>query len=150
MKQIVVSRQIAAPQENVFQVFTDLEKAPERIKGIVKLELLTPGPVGKGTRFKETRKMMGMTATEEMTVSAFNPPNSYEIGCTSHGTEYLSTWNFLPDGQGTRVELIFAWKPLTMMAKMMGFMGGMMSGTVKKCLEDDLNDLKAYLEDSTR
>lgn len=47
---------INAPIEKVFDVFTDLEKAPERVKGIAKLEILEgPLRIQVGTKWRETR-----------------------------------------------------------------------------------------------
>ena len=58
-------RFVTRPVEDVFAVFTDLHRAAERIRGIERLEVLTDGPVGKGTRFRETRIMFRREATEE-------------------------------------------------------------------------------------
>ena len=65
MAAVSVSTQIAAPVAEVFALFTDLKNAPGRVKGIKRIELLTNGPVGVGTRFRETRVMFKRDATEE-------------------------------------------------------------------------------------
>src|SRR5262245_45072903 len=41
MATVTVSRQISAPIEEIFKVFTDLSHASERVSGIKKLEVLT-------------------------------------------------------------------------------------------------------------
>lgn len=46
MASIMVTKRIAAPVETVFGVASDLEHAAGRIRGIEKIELLTPPPVG--------------------------------------------------------------------------------------------------------
>ena len=55
MGKIEVAVDIEAPVEKVFALFTDFAKLDQRIDGIKKLELLTSGPIGKGTQFRETR-----------------------------------------------------------------------------------------------
>jgi len=145
---ISCSAQIKAPQARVFEAFTDLENAPSRIEGIQKLELLTPGPVGKGTRFRETRIMFKKEATEDMEFTQFNPPESYVVEAESHGSHYTSTFTFKPNGEGTEVAMTFEAKPLTFMAKIFSVMFFFMKGSLKKCLVDDMNDLKTHLEAS--
>ena len=68
MTSFEVSTVISASPERVFALFTDLAHAPDNIRAIKKLELLTPGPMCMGTRFRETRVMFGKEATEEMEV----------------------------------------------------------------------------------
>ena len=57
MAQFTLKKHIEAPPERVFEVVTDLRGAPERIRGITKMEVLTEGPIGGGTRYRETRIM---------------------------------------------------------------------------------------------
>src|SRR5438046_1974470 len=91
---------VAAPPATVFDVFSDLDHAPGRVSGTQRVEKLTPGPVGVGTRFKETRVMFGKEATEEMTFTAFDPGRGYTLGAESCGCRYITDFRFEPDGAG--------------------------------------------------
>ncbi len=147
MSAIHVSTTIKAPLERVFAVFADLEGAADVIEGIMKLEILTDGPVGVGTRWRETRLMFKKEATEEMEITAFDPPNGYKVEAQSHGSQYLSEFKFTPKDDGVEAVMSFEAKPLTLMARIMGFiMAPMMRGFMVKCLEKDLDDLKRHLE----
>jgi uncharacterized membrane protein len=138
---------IGAPREDVFAVFADLPRAPERVKGIVRLEMLTDGPVQKGTRFKETRVMFGKEATETMEVTEFDPPRSYTVGAHSCGMHYVARNDFRTDGDATVVELTFGATPTTFVAKIMAaVMSKMMAGACRKAVEQDFADLKRYIE----
>ena len=108
--------------------------------------MLTDGPVRLGTRFKETRVMFGKEATETMEVVEFKPPHGYALGCQSHGCRYRSDFQFKPNAGGTRVEMTFEATPRTLLARMMGFLTAPMIKGVAKCMEKDLEDLKASLE----
>ena len=108
MASITVSTHVAAPVERVFEVFTELDKAAERIPDIVGLEILSEGPFGLGTRWRETRVMFKKEATEEMWVTAFDPPKSYSVEAESHGMRYSTLFSFAPDGDGTAVSWDFA------------------------------------------
>src|SRR5262245_45662259 len=107
MPRITVTEQVQAPPEVVFALATDFAGAPGRIKGITKMEVLTPAPVGIGTRFRETRVMFGKEATEEMTVTAFEPPHRVEHMANSCGAEYRSVFRFMAVEGGTRMDVEF-------------------------------------------
>jgi hypothetical protein len=143
-KTITVTTHFDAPVHEVFEVCTDLRNAADRVNAIKKLEVLTEGPIGLGTRFRETRVMMGKEATEEMEFTSFEPNRSYTVEAESCGCHYTSVWTFRAGaGGGTDVEMSFTGVPQTFMAKvMMVVMGPMMSGMVRKCLTRDFEDLK--------
>lgn len=146
MARFSVAKYVDAPPSLVFQLFTDLEHAPERVSGITRLEILTPGPVGIGTRFRESRRMFGHEATEELEITAFEPGKHYDLRTRSGGTEYRSTYRFSPEGPGTRVEVDFESEPLSLAAKLMSPIASSHTGTMKKCVVQDLDDLRRQAE----
>ncbi len=147
MSKIVVSVDVNAPIEQVFRVFTELDKAVERIPGIVKLEMLTEGPVGEGTRWRETRVMMKKEAIETMWITGFHPPNSYTVEANSHGMIYRTLFEFKEAGAATRVTWNFVGTPQTFGTKLMDpILGLLFGGMMKRCLLEDLNALKAVCE----
>jgi hypothetical protein len=147
MASISITRQVAAPPEVVFEVATDLPHAAEHIRGIDKIELLTPGPIGVGTRWKETRRMMGNTATETLEIVAFDRPRSYTVGCESCGAYMETTFGFLPAGTGTQVSLNVRMEARSLFAKLLSPVGNLMFGKMmRKCLDDDLADIKRVAE----
>jgi len=146
MPSFTLEKHIAATPEQVFAAATDFQRAPEIIRGIVHTEILTDGPVGVGTRFKETRVMFKREATEEMQVTRFDPPAGFDLTCENHGCRYLTTFRMQPSGAGTKVEMTFDVTPLTTPAKVMGFL---MRPLMKSCLKEtakDLDDLAAAVE----
>lgn len=66
MADISASTHVSAPVERVFEVYTEIHKAAERLPDIIALEVLSEGPFGEGTRWRETRVIMKKKATEEM------------------------------------------------------------------------------------
>jgi uncharacterized protein YndB with AHSA1/START domain len=145
--QITCSQHINASPERVFAASTDVPRWPETISAITKTELLTDGPVGIGTRFRETRVMFGKEASETMTFARFDPPREYMLTAESHGCKYETTFTFTPDAGGTRVDMNFKGEPQTFMSKAMAaVMAPMLKGTMVKCITKDLQDLKANLE----
>jgi hypothetical protein len=146
MPNLTLTKRIHAPQQVVFDLATDLQRAAEHIDGIEKIEMLTPGPVGVGTRWRETRRMFGKEATEEMEVTRFDPPNSYSAGTESCGCAYEFTFRFLPLGNSTNVEMEMQYRPISFFARLMSPLGKLMLGPMKKLIDQDLEDLKRTAE----
>jgi uncharacterized protein YndB with AHSA1/START domain len=147
MKPIVVSTRINAPPERVFEAFTDLRNAAGRVRAIKSLTVLTDGPIAKGTRFRETRVMFGKEATETMEITEFDPPRSYQVEARSCGMHYVSRLDFAPDAGATVARMTFQGTPLTLVAKIMGkVMAGMMHKACVKAMQQDFDDLRAYVE----
>ena len=149
MTAVTIEVDINASPERAFEVFTGLRRIDDIVQAIVKMEVLTDGPIGVGTRFRETRVMMGKSATEEMEITQFEPSTLFVHEAKSHGCHYISTYRFETVGDGTRVLLTFEGKALTFMAKVMSAaLGWMMTGAIRKCVAADFSDLKAAAEKS--
>ena len=144
-----MSVEVAAPLERVFDVFSDIARAEERIEGIKSLEILSDVKSGKGLRWRETRVMFGKEATEEMEITAFDRPRSYVVEAESHGTHYRSLFTFEElSSSSTKVTWEFEAKPLSLIAKLMTPLGLLFLGPMKKLLKRDLTDLKKHAEGS--
>lgn len=147
MSRVEVEVQVAAPVERVFSLSTDVDGYAENVRGIDRVERLTEGPIGVGTRWRETRTMFGKSATEEMWITVFEPPRLVTVEASSHGAQYLSTFRFLPVEGGTRVSLEFSARPLTLAARVLSkLFGRAMFSSVAKALAADLEDLKRAAE----
>ncbi len=149
MPQLTLTTHIDAPRDRVFALCADLERAAEHIDAIERIEMLTDGPIGVGTRFRETRIMFKKEATETMEITSFEPPHSYAIEATSCGSHWRSEFRFIEDGPGrTRVELHMAIQAVSLFAKLMSPLSRVMMGAMRKCIERDLADIKRVAEGS--
>jgi hypothetical protein len=123
-------------------VASDFANAPDRIKAITKVEMLTPEPVGAGTRFREWR---GGHAVD-MEIAAWSPPRSYSLRGFAVGTEFLSEIRCVPDGSGTRLEMEIHVRPQTLVARLFSPLLWLMSRMMVKSCGKDLGDLAAAAE----
>lgn len=147
MGTLSVETLVSAPVEGVFAVYTDLERAVERIPDLVALELLSEGPFGQGTRWRETRRFMKKEATEEMWVTGCDPPRSYTVEAESNGCRYSTLFSFDAEGGQTRVRWDFTSTPLSLGGKIVGgIFSVLMKGVMKKCMLRDLEALRAVCE----
>lgn len=148
MQDVEVRRHVAAPVQRVWEVATDLAGAPQVVRGIEAVEVLTPGPFGVGTRWRETRTMMGRSATEEMTVTAVEPQRSYTVEATSSGAHYVSTFEFAPSAEsGTDVTATFGGRPTSTVARVLGAITAPLGRrVVTRALAQDLDDIAGAAE----
>ncbi len=146
MAQFTVEKYIEAPREVVFDAAMDLRAAAENIRGIEKLEVLTEGPIGLGTRFRETRIMFKKEATEVMKITVFERPSRYAHEAESHGCKYLTSYDLVQEGAGTKLVMVFSAEPQTLFAKVMGVVFSFMLTACMREVEKDLDDLKSVSE----
>ncbi|WP_109471548.1 SRPBCC family protein [Ornithinimicrobium cavernae] len=151
MSEIVVSRIIETTPERVWEVLTDLDRAPETLTGVTDVQRLTDGPYAVGTRWRETRTMFGKKSTEEMWVTASDPWRRSEIHAESSGAHYVTEFLLAPLDDGARTELTvrFAAEPVgpsAVQKALMAVLGGVATRATRKALEQDLADIAAAAE----
>ena len=145
--QITATDTVNAPIDRVFEVFSDVANCGERISGISAVEVLSDVTSGVGVRWRETRTVFGKEATEEMWMTACDPPNSYVVESESNGTKYLTTFTFeRVDDNTTRVSWIFGGTPVSLKAKLLTPLAFLFKGALVKMMMGDITDLKAHIE----
>lgn len=137
MKPILCVHRTSASPDRVWAVASDFANASGRIQAITKVEMLTPGPVGAGTRFREWRGRQ----VADMEVTAWSPPRNYTLRGYAMGTEFTSEIRCLPDGAGTRLEMEIQVRPKTFGAKLLSPLMALMSRLMAKTCAKDLVDL---------
>ncbi len=146
MVTVTVSNRIDAPLNKVFALFSDLEHCCELVDGIKKCDVLTTGPFGLRTRWLETREVLGRDVTQELEVTAFEHNHSYTVTNDQHGARVDTQFVFEPDGDGTRVNIVFKLEPQSLSSMLISPLGWMVAGKVRKALEDEVLDYKRFAE----
>ncbi|MDV9190821.1 SRPBCC family protein [Streptomyces sp. SR27] len=146
---VVVERRVAASPGRVWESITDLPEMPRVLSGVEKVEVLTEGGFGVGTRWRETRRMLGKEATEEMTVTESEPPDRYVTVADSHGMRYVSELTLTPDGTGaTTLRMTFSATPAA--GRTPGVLGRLMARfgakAVARALAKDLSEIARAVE----
>ncbi len=70
---------ICAPLERVYALSVDIDRASEWLPADVKTEKLTEGPIRVGTRYRETRPILGRSDTGVYEVTILDPPKRSEV-----------------------------------------------------------------------
>ena len=146
MTTVTVATVIAAPVEQVFGVFTDVEHAAGRVTNIRKIEMLTVGGLKLSSRWLETRAVLGHQDTAEMEVTAFERNRTYTITHHKAGARVDAVFTFDSVDNQTRVEVEFMLKSDGLPPGALSPVRWAMANTVRDEIGRDLEDLKACIE----
>ena len=147
--------QIAAPRDRVYAALTDLDSPREWLPSLVKLEQLTAGGFGAGTRWREHRKFKSHTAHEVFEVVAADAPNGFEVyvdgklGTTGSGYyRYVYALETTPAGTAVTLDGVAGgggWLAALLATVLAPLLRRMMA----RLFSRDLEALKAHLEKRT-
>jgi uncharacterized membrane protein len=95
---------VDAPIERVWRELIDIERQPRWMTEMKSVRVLTPGPVGVGTRGEATVRILGISVNDPVEVTEFTPPTRFAIRhegtFSGHGVITLEAG---PDGSTTIV-----------------------------------------------
>lgn len=148
-QRITLTRSIAAPPSAVWAVLTDLDAAPETLRGVTSVERLDDGEYRVGTRWRETRVMFGKAATEEMQVVEAVPAQRTVVTAESGRARYRTIFELTPTSAGTDLTMEFSGVsgPLGAAAQLlMALAGPLAKRATTKAMRQDLDDIAAATE----
>jgi carbon monoxide dehydrogenase subunit G len=137
--EIVVER----PVEAVFAFVSDPTNTPRYQPDIVSSRVETPGPVRRGTRFKETMKMGPWKLDSSCEVVEHEQPRLVTFAGTGRTLHYRCHFTFEPVPQGTRIRIAGT-------AQLQGWrrvMEPMMRAGMRKAVPQQLARMRACLRD---
>lgn len=141
-------QEINAPPERVFATLTDLDAAAQWMPNLVGIEKLTPGVVGVGMKWRETRKMFGQQASEHFEVTGYEPDKGLELyvdgtkGSSRKGY-YRFRYQLEPRDGKTALSMT---GEIGGLGKFMELFGRLFAGTFKKALAKDMEAMARYIE----
>lgn len=142
MAHITGNVRIAAPLERVFDTAADSRQEPSFNPAMTEVELLTPEPIGLGTRFRARMGKGGMDMQVRLT--AFDRPHRLASITTSSMMETSGTLTFTPDAGATVMSWDWQVRPkgwFRLLTPLVGPMGRRMERGIwtglKRKLEDE-------------
>ncbi|CAM3136830.1 SRPBCC family protein [Prescottella defluvii] len=147
--EVHLSREIDASPEAVWRVLTDIDHTADTLTGVSRIERVAGTGYDVGTRWRETRRMMGKEATEEMWVSEVDPPRRTVVEATSSGTAYRTTFELTGRDGRTDLTMTFSARPdnPTLFTRLMTLLFGRLGMRVTtKVMTQDLDDIAARAE----
>ena len=141
---------IDGTKEQIWQVITDIEGSIDRISAIEKIDILDKPVSGMlGLKWEETRTMFGKSATEIMWITDVVENEYYQTRAESNGAIYKSRLQIEESGDKSKLTMEFEGEAQSAVAKIMSFLTGFMfKSATEKALQEDLKDIKAYVEKS--
>ena len=144
-----LTQHINAPAEKVWAVISDIPGSAATLSGIDAIQMLTDGPYAEGTRWKETRTMMGRSETVELWVSQADPPRSTTVKALQGGADYTTRFALAERDGGTDVTVTFGaevLKPTRLSKVLMAVAGPIGMRITRKALAKDLAEIAAKAE----
>ncbi|WP_211879670.1 SRPBCC family protein [Pseudarthrobacter albicanus] len=158
-----LTQHIKAPADRVWAVVSDIPGSAATLSAIDSVQMLTAGPYAEGTRWKETRTMMGRSETVELWVAQCEPPSAGRDGGARGGTtggsttvkarqagaDYTSRFALAERDGGTDLTLTFGAeviKPTRLSRIMMAVFGPIGMRITRKALARDLAEIAAKAE----
>jgi carbon monoxide dehydrogenase subunit G len=149
-----LTQHINAPADKVWAVVSDIPGSAATLSAIDSIQMLTEGPYAEGTRWKETRTMMGRSETVELWVAQSEPPSPGRGGSTTvkarqGGADYTSRFALAERDGGTDLTLTFGAEvvnPTRLSKTMMAVFGPIGMRIARKALAKDLAEIAAKAE----
>lgn len=133
---------IARPRDELFQFIANPNNAPKVVNSVIRMEQLTDGTLGVGTRYRETRLMNGKEQQTDLEIVSYEPPVHYAMRNVTQGIETTYTYTFTPERNGTQVRLVCKVNARGLKK----LMTPLVAGILKKEDGDHLQRLRAAIE----
>ena len=148
-RELTVKRVVQAPAEQVWAVLTDLDDAPQILRGVSRIEVLEGDGYAVGTRWRETRRLFGKEESQTMEVASCDPPRSTTLTSRSAGVEYRKAYTLEPTDDGTVLAVCFgaSHPDPNLLQRLTGTLFGHVGAVVTtRLLTQDLADIAARAE----
>jgi uncharacterized membrane protein len=153
MSTVEVERTVNAPVDRVWAVFTNLSARARLLTTVDGVEVVTSGPFGTGTVWRETRIAPdGEELTEEFRVTDCAPGRAFTVASPGIGADYQFHYAFTPieGGRrigGTAVSVVLEGTPSGPAGRLLALVfGALAARTVEGALRRDLDDLAEAVE----
>ena len=132
----------------IWAAITNIENASETISGIENIEVLEKPANGLvGLKWRETRTLFGKSATVEKWITDAAENEFYKTKAEDGGFVYLTTKSISESNGGITLTETHESEPQGIVAKLLSIpMRLLLRGVAKKYLLQDLNDIKAAVE----
>ena len=143
--EINLTIEIAAPRSTAWAYASDIARQPEWMHEMKRVEMLTPPPVQPGSRGRATVRIFGISTTDDVVITQFDPPSTFAI---RHEGKFVGEGllRFTEiDATHTRIDWMEYLRP-PLFANIGGFVQRPILGSI---FRSDLRHLKRILEEGS-
>jgi hypothetical protein len=134
---------VDAPIDRTWAVVADVPRQVEWMREMKELRILTEGPIAAGTKGEATVRILGVSVTDTVTITAVEPPSRYAIrhdGLIAGG----GTITLEPGADGTTT--IVRWEE-TLVPPLLPELGAVLQAPIlRSVFQADLRHLKRLVE----
>jgi hypothetical protein len=96
--------EVNATPEQAFALFSDLTRTPEWGSNPLKVEPVSGGPIGVGSKYRSEAQFMGKEVHAEQEVTAYDPPTHFAFLNIEGNERYQHDFTFRQEGGKTVVD----------------------------------------------
>ncbi len=134
---------IDAPIDRVWSVVADIERQPTWMLEMKSVRLLTPPPIGVGTRGEATVRILGISVTDPVTITEFSPPTRFSV---RHEGTFQGGGTITLESGADGTTTIVRWDE-TLIAPLFPHLGAVVQTPILRSIfQADLERLRAILE----
>jgi carbon monoxide dehydrogenase subunit G len=137
------SIEVARPAHAVFPWLLEVDKVPRWMGHIEEYEQIGDGPLGTGSRLRQTIELSGSRVSFDLHVVRYEPPHAAEARFETNGVEVVNVYALEPAGAGTRLTQTMDAKPHGLAARMLI---PVVQPRLQRKLAEDLERLRALLD----
>jgi carbon monoxide dehydrogenase subunit G len=137
-----LSTLVDRPMQDVFNFLSNPLNLPKWQSMIAKIEQVTPGAVGVGSKYKVAAEMLGRKIDGLMEITTFEPPARFGFTNQAGPMQVTVTVTLKPVGTGAKISLNAQGNP----GGVFKIAEGVLAGQVKSQMEANLARLKSVLE----
>ena len=137
------SIEVVQPLEAVFPWLLEEDKVPRWMSHVEEYRQLGDGPLGVGSRLRQTIELSDSRVSFELEVLRYEPPREAEARFATNGVEVVNVYTCEPAGAGTRVTQAMDAKPTSLSARVLI---PVVRPRLERKLTEDLERLRAVLE----
>lgn len=143
MPRVERSAFVAASPERAFAFVAEPANALRWMHGFTQFDAERGGPATLGSRVQATGSVLGIPVTTTLEVVECDPPRRFSSQTTGRLKTY-STWQFEPEGPGTRIRFLGDYDVPGALLRMIG--GPLVQRELETNAEKSLENLKRLLE----
>ncbi len=138
---------INGAKSSVWEIITNIQKAPAFISGIESVEILNNPPHSLiGLKWRETRLYFGKPAAIDKWITDAVTERFYKTKSEMDGFEFLTTLTISEDGGSVTLTSSHETKPKNFIAKLKSIPMIFFKRVLKKAILKDLLDIKSVVE----
>jgi hypothetical protein len=142
MIKVELSIDIKRPVAEVFAFVTNPANDAKWQEGVIESRMVSPGPMGVGSKLKDARKFLGLKMESELEVTEYAPDQAFGLKVSSGPMQFEIKQSFEAVGGGTRIALVAEGEP----AGVFKLAGGAFKKQLEGQLTADSERLKQVLE----